>query len=469
MANLNRFGTRLDHFSRRRFLGGAAAIVGLPALEVLNSRLAKAQQNVPIRRLLCIASGSGVPMDEFTPTTTGVNYELTGKLVQSFAPIKSKVSLFTGLGIDEGAHSPGDHGAGVPVTFTCTTPAPQYSNTNSQNYTGPAGQAGLGPSIDQVMAAQVGGMTRIPAGLQLGLADGLPLGDGPYGPVYLKNLSWKSATEWVSPVLQPAAVFDNIFNGYDPNASAAESALRLRRRISVLDYVAQESASLLPALNKDDRQRLDQYFTQTREVETTLQTAAQQGGGMGAGACNPGMRPASNLSYADTMKAMSNLIALAFTCDATRTVMLQLSCYRNDAMYAGFLGVNDNHHSLSHAGNVRSTNPDSGWRIVCRWLMDQIGALFITLDSIKEPNGMSVLENSIAVYNNDDGWGDIHDHKNLPVIVAGSAGGNIPTGRYFKFPSNTPCGGLYVTLLQALGVNIKTFGQKNSGPLALPA
>jgi hypothetical protein len=72
------------------------------------------------------------------------------------------------------------------------------------------------------------------------------------------------------------------------------------------------------------------------------------------------------------------------------------------------------------------------------------------------------------VYNNDDGWGDIHDHKNLPVIVAGSAGGNIPTGRYFKFPSNTPCGGLYVTLLQALGVNIKTFGQKNSGPLALP-
>src|SRR5262249_9711422 len=155
--SLNRFGSRLDRLSRRRFLGGtgAAVIVGLPALEVLNTRLAKAQQNEPIRRLLCIGSGSGVPMDEFNPKTTGLNYEMDGRLLQSLKPIKSKVSLFTGLGIDEGSHSPGDHGAGVPVTFTCAKPFPQYAETNDQDYKNAAPAPQLGPSIDQVMASQL--------------------------------------------------------------------------------------------------------------------------------------------------------------------------------------------------------------------------------------------------------------------------------------------------------------------------
>jgi len=88
------------------------------------------------------------------------------------------------------------------------------------------------------------------------------------------------------------------------------------------------------------------------------------------------------------------------------------------------------------------------------------------MNSVIEPTG-TLLDNSLVVYNNDCGKGDVHDHLNLPVIVAGSAGGKLPTGRHFAFPSNTPCNGLYVTLLNALGVNIQTFGQKNSGPLSL--
>jgi hypothetical protein len=450
-------------------------MVGLPILEVLSSRRADAQQSTmdPVRRLLCIASGSGLPMDEFTPTGAGATYQLkmgsgawgTSTVLRSLDPLKSKVSIFTGLGIDEGAHSPGDHGAGMPVIFTCARPQMQYADTNDQDYKDPnAKPARLGISIDQVYANKFGSLTpRIPTGLQVGLADGLPLGDGPFGPVYLKNLSWSSPTTPMPPLLEPSQVFDKLFAGQDTTLSAAENARRLARRTSILDYVAEERSSLLTAVNKDDRQRLDQFFTAARDLETQLQANQPSGP-----TCNPGTQPGLNIDYATKIRAMSDLIVLAFTCNVARTVMFQLSCYRNDAMYASFLKVSDNHHSLSHAGNVYAA--DSGYRVVCRWIMDQVAQLLTKLDSVKEANGQSILDNSLAVYNSDCGDGSVHDHKDLPVIVAGSAAGKFPAGRFFKFPSNTPCNGLYVTMLQALGVDtIQTFGDKMSPALSLPA
>ena len=101
MTRLDRFGTRLEGFTRRRFLGGtgAALMVGLPALDVLTERKARAQAAAPRQRLMCIASGSGFRMDEFTPKTTGLDYDLP-RILQSFAPIKSKVAIFTGTFIN---------------------------------------------------------------------------------------------------------------------------------------------------------------------------------------------------------------------------------------------------------------------------------------------------------------------------------------------------------------------------------
>ena len=399
-------------------------------------------------------------MDEFTPKMTGPNYDLP-RILQSFAPIKDKVSIFTGLGIDEGAKSPGDHGAGVAVTFTCVTPKPQFSNTNNQTYMGAGNGFGLGISFDQVMAKQLGGLTRIPS-LQLGLREGLALGDGPYGPVYLKNLSWASATEPLAPTVNPGVVFDQLFAGSNPMATAAENARRLTRSISVLDYVANERALLYPTLSGADKARIDEYFTSAREIERRLTAARTEGGATGP-TCSTGARPGPMLSYPDTFKAMADLSVLAMQCDVTRIIMLQLSCYRNDSYY-GFLNVNNNHHSLSHAGD--EATPNSGYRIVNRWIGDQLGYLFNRMNAVVEPTG-TLLDNSIAVYNNDCGDGNSHDHLSLPVIVAGGAGGKLMTGRHFVYPRNTPCAGLYVTLLNAMGVNVPTFGQKNSGPLKL--
>jgi hypothetical protein len=464
---------------------GAALMVGLPLLETLQARKAQAAATAGTPRLLCIGAGNGVPMDEFEPNGAGQDYTFkTGSgawgastIWSSFAALRSKTSIFTGLQIDEGFYSPGDHGAGMPAIFTCVKPAPQFANTNEQDYKDPNPKpAKLGISIDQLMAQKYAAVTpRLPMGLQVSMAKGLPLGDGPFGPTYLENLSWKSETEWNPPQLDPVQVFNKIFAGYDPNASAEENARRLARRTSILDYVQEEGNSLLPALNKDDRTRLDQYFTAARELELQL-TAGQMPGGGGGGelTCAQGSPPASGLDYPSRVKAMADLVVLALTCDVTRSVMFQLSCYRNDTMF-GFMDdpkVNDNHHSLSHAGDNKAA--DSGWRKVNRWNFDQIAYLLGKLDAVQEPNGLSILDNSLAVFNSDCGDGASHDHWNLPVVVWGSAGGKFPTGRYFEFPLTNPrenrtqAAGLYVSVLNALGVdNVQGFGSQQAGPLDL--
>jgi hypothetical protein len=474
MARLNRFGTRLDLFSRRTFLGGtgAALMIGLPLLETLQSRKAKAAETPAPPRLLCIGAGNGLPMDEFTPVGTGKDYTFktgagdwgTDTIWRSFAPLRLKTSILTGLGIAEGRASPGDHGAGMPAIFSCAKPAPKATK--------------LGITIDQLMANKYAAATpRYPRGLQLAMAKGSTNGDGPYGATYLTNLSWRSATEPNPPSSNPKQAFETMFAGIDPKASATENARILARRTSILDYVTEEASSLLPALNKDDKVRLDQYFTAVRDFETQLRAGQAGGGAM----CAAGVAPETGLDYPTTVKAMADLVVLGFTCDLTRSVMFQLSCYRNDGMYA-FLAdkkVNDDHHSLSHAFDYKSK--DSGYRKVDRWIFDQIFYLLNKLDQVKESNGLSILDNSLAIFNSDVGDGFQHWHNALPIAVWGSAGGKFPAGKYWSFdvpgapgsqlsgdtPAKAPAAGLYVTLLNALGVDVTSFGGTMSAALTL--
>lgn len=479
MAPLNRFGTRIDTFSRRGFLGGtgAALMIGLPMLESLRSRKARAAAVAGPPRLLCISAGNGLPMDELTPTATGANYTFnqgagtswgTRTIWKEFEPLRKKTSIITGLGIAEGRHDPGDHGCGMPAIFACTRPST-------------SGTAKLGITIDQHMANKYAAQTaRYPTGLQLAMAKAGTKGDGPFGPTFLTTQSWKSATEPNTPTYNPQAAFTTMYAGISPKATSVQVDRTQARRMSILDYVIEEKNALLPALSKADNARMDQYFSAVRDFENTLKGGTATAGGA---ACAVGAAPVT-MDYPSIVKAMADLVVLGLTCDLTRSVMFELSCYRNDLMYQDFMmannpAVNTDHHNLSHSFSYKAA--DSGYRIVCRWFFDQIFYLVNKLDKVIEPNGLSILDNSLAIFNSDVGDGFQHYHNALPIVIWGSAGGKFPTGKYWNFPTDqtgnalrgdspakTPAAGLYVTMLNALGVdNVKTFGDTMSGPLAL--
>ena len=81
-----------------------------------------------------------------------------------------------------------------------------------------------------------------------------------------------------------------------------------------------------------------------------------------------GARP--DFAYPDQVKAMADFVAWGSR-GFTRSVMFEMTCYRNDTHYQDFLSstyklVNTDHHSLSHLPSYKSA--DSGYRIVDRWI-----------------------------------------------------------------------------------------------------
>jgi hypothetical protein len=450
------YASRLERFRRRGFLGGAAALVGLPILDALTVRSARAQPAGAKKRLVAVYCGNGMLMTQtddpttyWTPLTTGPDFQLS-PLLQYFAPIRQKITVVSGTGIPEGRPGgAGDHGAGTAATFT----AVRAKRTTGSDFS-------LGISFDQVAAQAWKDQTRI-GSLQLGLSEGLNDGDGPFGAVYLKNVSWASATQPLSPTIEPGPVFDQIFAGLKPDATAAENKARLARRRSILDYVMEEHDTLLPALGPSDQRRMDQYFTSVREVEQRLAMT-----GVGGTGCGNAVRPPSTFTYPERFKAMADLAVLAMQCDSTRVVSLHLGCYRNDENYA-FLGASRNHHSLSHyRGGSHGPNEKAEYLKICHWLCEQMAYLFKKMDEVQEASG-TLLDNSIGLYSSDCGESNKHDHEHLPVLLAGSAGGSLTAGRHLTFPNGTNTAKLYVTVLQALGVKVDKFGAAGTGPLDL--
>jgi hypothetical protein len=259
--------------------------------------------------LVYIYLPNGLDMATFRPATTGRSYELSPMLA-SLSAHKADFSVITGLeNANANPDGPGDHASGTSSFITCAHA--NKSETDIQ----------LGISADQIAARKFGMLTRLPS-LQLGIDGGGASGgcDSGYSCAYTRNISWADAVTPLPKIVDPRQAFDQLFEGYDAGASEAEAAKRRAYDKSVLDSVLADVASLQPKLGSTDRQKLEQYLTGVRELEKRLV-------GMGPKVtCNPGDPPVADedLDYPAHVKAMLDLMALAFACDATRIASLML-------------------------------------------------------------------------------------------------------------------------------------------------
>jgi hypothetical protein len=311
--------------------------------------------------------------------------------------------------------------------------------------------------MDQVAAAELGQGTRI-ASLQLGIDGGGGVGDcdSGYSCAYARNISWASENQPLPKTTSPTVLFDQIFDGFDPNATAEAIARRRERRLSVLDYVNKEVASLKPKLSQKDQLKLDEYTTGIRELELRVESGSTV-------SCDPIARPEDNLSYPDHVALMSDLMALAFQCDATRVITFMLGNAGSNRSY-DFIGVSGAHHEISHHQDLQE-NLDKLTAIDI-WEVEQYLDLLQKLDAIEEADGQTVLDNSAVFFSSEIEDGNSHAHVNLPVAVAGSLGQRLTTGQHLAF-DNEPIANLFIRLLSDLDVGVTTFGDDGSGPLAL--
>jgi hypothetical protein len=439
-------------FSRRLLLGGGATLLGLPLLESALPRSVRAQAQAAPVRLVYLYLPNGLDMATFRPAMAGASYALP-PMLQSLAELKADFSVVTGLeNVNAKPDGAGDHAAGTSSFITCA-----HANKSETDVK-------LGISADQVAAQKIGAATRLPS-LQLGIDGGGGTGncDSGYSCAYARNISWADAATPLPKIVDPLQAFNQLFEGYDANASAAEAAKRRAYEKSVIDFVLADVDGLKPKLGATDQKKLDQYLTGVRELEKRVV------GLDGAVMCAPGAPPSKKdgLDYPAHVKAMLDLIALAFTCDATRVVTLMFGNAVSGRTH-GFLGINGGHHDISHHMNDAALIAQLAK--IGAWEMEQLGYLLGNLKAAPDGEGQNLLYNSAVFCSSDISDGNRHNHDDMPIVLGGHAGGKLHPGQHVLYPTakGTPkqkVSNLLVTMLEAAGVSGATLGD-STGPLA---
>jgi len=293
--------------------------------------------------------------------------------------------------------------------------------------------------------------------LQVGIDGGSSAGgcDSGYSCAYARNVSWSGPATPLPKLTDPAIVFDRLFAGFDAQASAAELARRERQSSSLLDYVLGDATTLATRLGVSDRAKLDEYMTGVRELEQRI-----MGGGSGP-SCDPGTRPSRDLGFQEHIQVMSDLMVLAMQCDVTRFTTFMLGNAGSNRAY-DFLGVTGGHHELSH--HAQDPYKQEALTTIGTWEVQQFAYLLDRMRTVDE-GGESLLDHSVVFFSSEIEDGDSHSHMNMPILLAGKGGGAFTPGRHVVFNDQPSVGNLFVSILQAFGMNDSAFGDDGMAPL----
>jgi len=433
--------------SRRRFLRAAGVSLALPFLPSALPRELWAAGNENPRRMLFWFVPNGMQMDWWTPSSSGLGYDLP-EMLEPLAPIQHKVSVLSGLG-NAAARVPGvpgDHARGTGTFLTCTTLNHSVDDISNN------------ASVDQVAAQALGGDTLFPS-LELGMDGGSPVGDcdNGYSCAYQRNISWAGPTTPLPKLTDPRLLFSRLFAGVDPSLTAAEIERRRVMRLSVLDSVYADAQRMQVRLSRTDSLKMDEYLNAVRELEERINQ-------LGNSSCTAPSSPPSGLEFSERLAALTELMVIAMRCDLTRITTFMFGNGGSNRNFF-FLGAPGAHHEISHHQN----NPDNllKLRTIGRWEVERFVDLLLAMDAVDEGNGCTLLDNSLVYFGSEIADGDSHSHFNLPVLLAGGGGGETVPGRHIIYGEQTPVANLFIAMLGNFGVITDSFGE--DGHESLPA
>ena len=250
----------------------------------------------------------------------------------------------------------------------------------------------------------------------------------------------------------PQLVFDRLFRNpaQDPN--------RRKEFTSLLDRIGEDAKSLQSKAGKEDSETLDEYFTVLRETEERLEKI--NAGSRSNVNFSTLKRPDTPVTLDDQVEAMLDVMAMALWTDSTRCISYMLG-NSNSRLIFDFLGINKQHHYLSHFfRNFSRSNIDSLLKISL-WHMEKFDSLLTRLKSYKDGRG-SLLDNSVVLFGSGMGHSDNHTAQRIPIILAGKGGGMLKTGRYLRYSKNQELGRLHMALMQKFGIDQKSYANSST-------
>ena len=448
------------HISRRTVLRGMGVTVALPFLDAMlpaGTAWAKTAAGSSKIRLVCMemvhgSAGStalGVKKNLFAPVKVGRDFEFTPTL-EALAPFRDAVTIISNTDVHnaEAFTLPeigGDHFRSSAVFLTQSHPKQTEGN-----------DVHAGTSLDQLYAKQFGQDTPIPS-MQLSIENVDQAGGCTYGYscIYTDTISWASPTQPLPMIRDPRVVFDQLFG---VGATPEERAASLKADRSILDWINGQVSQLKRQLGAGDRRRLDEYVENVREIERRIQRVEARNAS-GEQRAMPEAPIGVPDSFEEHTHILMDLIALAFAADTTRVFSFKLGRDASGRAYPES-GLTTGFHNASHHGEREDRIMD--FAKINRYHVSMVPYLMEKLKNTPEGDG-NLLDNSLIVYGSPMGDSNIHNHKRVPLFVAGHAGGQLKGGVHIKAPDGTPMANAMLTMLHMLGrTDMQQFGDSTS-------
>lgn len=428
--------------SRRTALRGLGTAIALPTLEAMlpTTALAQTPAKGPVR-LAYVFVPNGMSMDLWRPSQSGKLGELP-ELLRPLKGVQNKVNVLSGLAqkyAEANGDGPGDHARSAAAWLTGVQP---FKTAGSD--------IRVGISADQLAAQHLGKQTKF-ASLELGCERGGLAGncDSGYSCAYSSAISWRGASTPVAKEVNPRLVFERLFGSTDGAENSASRALRAKQNASILDFVLEDAASLRNRLGAKDASKLDEYLTGVREIEQRLEKFEKDN--KIAGAQAPRGVPQD---FGEHIRLMGDMMILAFQADLTRVCTFMFANEGSNRSYP-MVGVNEGHHEISHHG--KDAHKLEMKRQIDIFHMQQLAYVLNKMNSVQEGTG-TLLDNTLLVFGAGISDGDRHNHDDLPILLAGSGGGAIQTGRHLVYGDKTPMTNLFLAMFDRAGIVIDKFG-----------
>jgi hypothetical protein len=430
---------------RRTFLRGVGATVGLPLLGAMVpafTALARTPAQ-PQRRIGFVYVPNGVILDSWTPSSAGTEFELT-PILAPLQPHRDRLAVISNLtrpgGDDRNDHTVSQAGwlSGVVA-----------KRTEAEDIL-------LGPTIDQIVARQIGQDTPFPS-IEVatenftGYIGACTPG---YSCAYSNTLSWADETTPLPMEINPRVVFERMFGG--PGTQAQRRAALAEDR-SILDSIKGDLSDLRRSLGAPDRSRVGEYLEHVREIERRIQRTEAQSEKQIVAIDPPVGVPDS---YGDHVSLLFDLLAVAYQTDLTRVFTFMMAREASNISYPQ-IGVNEPHHLLSHHGGKPEKIAEHAK--INLYHMQLFASFVEKLRTTPDGDG-SLLDHSLVFYGSGMGNGNAHAGYPLPLVAVG-VGAN-KGNRHVLCAERTPLANLWLGVANTFGPALARFGD-SAGQLEL--
>ena len=431
---------------RRTFLHGLGATLALPLLDAMTPAL-RAGAVKPTPRLGFVYTPNGFIQNQWIPKSTGAAYELSPTLAP-LAPVRDQLLIVSNLAhlqANTFGDGVGDHPRASAVWL---------SGVHAWDRTQPGMEVRLGTTADQLAARVIGRDSQVPS-MELVLEKPTQIACDTDDCFFVNTISWRNPTTPNPTEAHPRLVFERLFGD---GGTTAERMARMRQTGSILDSVLQEVSRLQTTLGPGDRTKLTEYLDSVREIEQRIQSTERKG------ASSPIELPDRPVDIPETFeelaKLMFDLMALAYRADVTRVFTMIMARELSSRTYPN-IGVPEQHHAVSHHRNDPALIAKK--QKIDQYHVSLFGYFLEKLQNTPDGDG-SLLDHSLILYGGGIGNGNLHEHNNLPLLMAGKLGGQIKPGRHVLYPNNTPMTNLLVSVLDKAGVPTDKLGD-STGPI----